>query len=38
MNIMPFGAHSRGTIFEDRSDKITDQITHQIDQAAQQIE
>lgn len=38
INIMPFGAHSRGTIFEDRSDKITDQITYHIDQAAQQID
>jgi hypothetical protein len=35
---MPFGAHSRGTIFEDWSDQITPQITYQINQAAQQID
>jgi hypothetical protein len=34
---MPFGAHSRGTIFEDQSDHITEQITYQIDQAAKQV-
>lgn len=38
INIMPFGAHSRGTIFEDWSDQITPQITYQINQAAQQID
>lgn len=37
INIMPFGAHSRGTIFEDQSDKITPAITKQIDEAAKQV-
>lgn len=37
INIMPFGAHSRGTIFEDWSDKITEQIDDQIDRAAKQV-
>lgn len=37
VNIMPFGAHSRGTIFEDRSDQVTPEITQQIDYAAKQV-
>lgn len=37
ISIMPFGAHSRGTLFEDRSKYTTRAIEEQIDMIAQRI-
>jgi hypothetical protein len=35
--IMPFGAHSRGTIFEDKSEYINQELEDTIDKVAKQV-